>query len=387
MKDIVLKRTKRINEGHLWVFSNEIGSRLSGYAPGELVRLIDRKGNFHGIGYINPHTLIAVRILSDKDIPINRDFFYDRIKKAIQFRKKTIGELPAQRLIFSEGDLLPGLIVDKYADALSLQFLTAGMDARKPEILEILDELVSPSTIVVRNDSPFRKLEGLPIETSVFKGEIKGPVEISEGDVKLRVDLLKGQKTGFFLDQRENRLSFSSLINGGRGLDLFSYSGAWALQAARRGAEVIAVDSSEQAVRMINENASLNRLSAVVHPERADVFEFLKEELKKGKTYDFVILDPPAFVKSKTSLKTGMAGYRKINEMALGLLKPGGLLATSSCSYHLSEDTFLEILLRAARSAGKLLRLIEIRSQARDHPVLLSMPETRYLKCIFAQAL
>lgn len=387
MKEIVLKRTKRINEGHLWVFSNEIGSRLSDYTPGELVRLIDRKGNFHGIGYINPHTLIAVRILSYNDISIDRDFFYGRIKKAIQFRKEILGELPAQRLIFSEGDLLPGLIVDRYADVLSVQFLTAGMEVRKLEILEILDELLSPSAIAVRNDSPFRKLEGLPNETLVYKGEVKGPVEITEGELKLRVDVSRGQKTGFFLDQRENRLLFSSLIKGGRGLDLFSYSGAWAAHAAIKGAEVIAVDSSEQAVRMIKENASINGLSASVHPLRADVFEFLRDELDGGETYDFIVLDPPAFVKSKTSLKTGMAGYRRINEMALGLLRPGGILATSSCSYHLSEEAFLKVLLRAARSAGKLLRLIEIRSQARDHPVLLSMPETRYLKCIFAQVL
>ncbi len=387
MKDVKLKKTKRLLSGHLWVFSNEIASRLSGYEPGEMVNLLDRQGNFLGRGYINPRSLITIRLLTRRKQEINRRFLTERISDAIKYREDVLGDTSSCRLVFGEADLLPGIIVDKYNDLLVVQLLTAGAERLKDRVIDVLARLLNPSAVVMRNDSAYRTIEGLLEEKYVAMGEVKEMPLIREGDCRILVDVLEGQKTGFFLDQRDNRLAFSSLVKGGTGLDLFSYSGAWAVHIARKGARVIAVDSSSRAVEMISRNAAINGLSERIEPVCADVFDFLDAERSEGRRYDFIVLDPPAFVKSKANLKQAIRGYRAINANAVAILKRGGFLATSSCSHHLTLEAFLEVIQYAARVNQRYLRIVELRSQGRDHPVLATMPETRYLKCAFIQVI
>ncbi len=386
---VYLRKTSRLLSGHLWVFSNEIESPLKGYRPGSIVEIRDRKENFLGIGYINPHSLIALRVLTRRKEDINSRFLEKRIKDALSYREKVftvtsqLKDLDSLRLIYSESDLLPGLIVDKYSDWLVIQSLTAGMDNLLDKVVDILDSLLKPSTIFLKNDSPMRLLEGLQLKCEFLKGKEEPLPVIREGEILLKVDPIRGQKTGAFLDQRENRLSLSRLIKGGRGLDLFCYSGAWGLQLAKNGAHVVMIDSSETALSLARENAMMNSLLERVSFLKADVFDFLSENRKEE--YDFIILDPPAFVKSRSKIKEAIKGYRFINSACMKLLKRGGILATSSCSHHISREEFLEILRQSARDTGRHVRIVEIRGQARDHPVLLQVPETEYLKCVILE--
>jgi len=385
METVHLSRTARILSGHLWVFSNELAKSPKEFEPGVLVELRDRKDSFLGIGYINPHSLIAARILTRRRETINADFFKKRILDALEFRKRFLKDRNCFRAIYSEGDFLPGLIVDKYNDCLSVQFLTAGMERMSGMILEILDDVLSPSAIVLRNDSPARLLEGLGQEKKMIKGTLGTLPMMQEDSLVFEIDPLSGQKTGFFLDQRENRRAFASLVGGGRGLDLFCYTGAWGVHLAHQGGEVIGVDESDSAIMLALRNAEMNGLSGRCSFKKADVFEFLKGHVALGAFYDFIVLDPPAFVKGKAKVKEAIWAYRAINAHAMRALKEGGLLATSSCSYHIDREAFIEMVRAAARDAGRQTRLIELRSQARDHPVLLSMPETEYLKCAFLE--
>lgn len=371
--------------GHLWIFSNELAVSPKRYEPGATVEVRDKRNTFLGIGYINPYSLISVRILTHCKEDISAEFFRKRIINAIEYRKRFLNDINSCRVVFSEGDYLPGLIVDKYDDCLSVQFLTLGMEKWSGIIIEILDGIFSPSVIVIRNDSSVRLLEGLKQEKKVLKGSLDNLPVIREDSLLFAVDPLSGQKTGYFLDQRENRIAFSRLINSGKGLDLFCYSGAWSIHSASRGAYVTGVDDSENAVVYAKKNAEMNDLSAMCAFQKANVFEFLTKELSEGNRYDFVVLDPPAFVKSKTQVKDALRGYREINANAMRLIKKGGLLATSSCSYHIDKEIFLDMLRASARDAGRQARLIDLRSQAKDHPVLLSMPETEYLKCAFLE--
>lgn len=385
MEIVHLNRTSRILSGHLWVFSNELATSPKEFEPGALVELRDRKDNFLGIGYINPHSLIAVRVLTRQREAINTDFFKKRILDAMEYRERFLEDMNFFRVVYSEGDFLPGLIVDKYNDCLSVQFLTAGMEKLSGMIIEILDHVLSPSAIVLRNDSSARLLEGLGREKRVVKGTLDALPVIQEGSLRFEIDPLSGQKTGFFLDQRENRKVFSMLVGGGRGLDLFCYSGAWGVHLARKGCELTGVDESESAVAQAQRNAEMNGLSGRCTFKKADVFEFLKGEVARGVLHDVIVLDPPAFVKGKTKVKEALRAYRAINANAMRILREGGLLATSSCSYHIERETFIEMLRAAAKDAGKQTRLVELRSQARDHPILLPMPETEYLKCAFLE--
>ena len=381
---IHLKRTKRLLAGHLWVFSNEIYEGLKNYAPGSIVQIYDRQEEYLGVGYINPNSLIAVRILSRDRVEINRDFLKKRLTDAIDLRKRLCGCRDALRLVFSEGDFLPGLIVDRYGSCLVLQFLTFGMEALKETVIDVLDEMLNPDIIVLKNESRSRSLEGLPVHKEIVKGNHDNMPKIKEEDIVYEVDSYLGQKTGFFLDQRENRIEFRSLVNGGRGLDLFCYSGAWALNAAYAGAEVTGIDESERAIGFARRNAELNNLQDSATFIKVNVFQFLKEDLETGeKRYDFIVLDPPAFVKSAAKIKEAVKAYRELNNICMRLIKRGGILATSSCSHHLNREMFLEMLRSAGRDAGKNLRLLALRSQGIDHPVLLSMPETEYLKSAF----
>lgn len=370
------------------MFSNELAISPKNFLPGSLVELVDKKGTFLGIGYVNPNSLISVRILTREKEEIDESFFKRRLTEALEYRKRFIKDTNSFRAVYSEGDLLPGLIADKYDECLSIQFLTLGMDSRQDLIIKVLDEIFSPSVIVVRNDSSARLLEGLTLEKKIVKGNLdKLPVMRDEG-LMFEIDPMSGQKTGFFLDQRENRKAFAKLINGkGAGLDLFSYTGAWAIHVASKGAHVIGVDDSADAIKQAERNASLNNLSERCAFKKANAFDFVKAEASAKKTYDFVSLDPPAFVKSKARIKEAIKGYREINSLAMRVLKKGGLLATCSCSYHIDKAAFFDILRGAGRDAGRLFRVIETRSQAKDHPALLSMPETEYLKCVIMEVL
>ncbi len=385
MEVLYLKKTSRILNGHLWVFQNEIAGSLKKYEPGTIVEVRDKKDQFLAIGYINPHSFITIRLLTRRKERINRSFFETRIKDAISYRKRFLPEMDSCRLIYSESDLLSGLIVDKYADWLVIQTLTAGMDRFLPDIIDILETLIRPATIFIKNDNPLRTLEGLELKTEFVKGTVEPLPVIREGNLYLKVDPVHGQKTGFFLDQRENRLFLSGLIRGGKGLDLFCYSGAWGLQLAKNGAEVLFIDDSEKALMMAKENAELNNLSKRCSFLKTDVFDYLTRINQRE--YDFIILDPPAFVKSRSKIEEAIKGYRFINSVCMSILKRGGILATSSCSHHISRELFLDILRQASRGAGRTIKIIEFRSQAKDHPVLLQVPETEYLKCAILEVL
>ncbi len=396
MEKVILKRTSRVLSGHLWIFSNELASSPRGHEPGSLVEVFDHKEEFLGTGYINPNSLIAIRLLTRQREEINAEFFKRRIADALRYRERFLPGSDSCRLIYSEGDFLPGLIVDKYPGCLVVQILTAGMERQRDLLLRLLDEMLSPETIVMKNDNQNRTLEGLPLEKVMVKGVAGTLVPITEGDIRSEIDPLSGQKTGFFLDQRENRIAFSrhagSGVPGksktiwggsGRGLDLFCYSGAWGLHLAGKGAAVTFVDSSEAAIKQTKRNAELNGLGNKCTFIKADVFNFLKREADSGNLYDFIVVDPPAFVKNKAKLKEGLRGYREINAIAMSIIREGGLLATSSCSHHVDKTLFVEMLQHAAKDAHRNPRLLELRSQGRDHPILLSMPETEYLKCAF----
>jgi 23S rRNA (cytosine1962-C5)-methyltransferase len=361
------------------VFSNELQGIPAGTVPGEIVDVLDFSGAFIGRGYINPHSLICVRLLTRKQEEIGRDFFRGRIARARSLRT-LLGFGDSYRAVFGEGDGLPGLIVDKYADTLVLQSTTAGIEAQLDPILAALVDEYAPKAIVLRNDTASRELEGLTQETRVVRGELTGPVTIEESGIRYRVDVLEGQKTGFFFDQRENRQALQGLVQGRRTLDCFCYVGAWSLSAARYGAsEVIGVDSSQKAVDLASQNAAQNGLGARF--VKADAFEELRRLEKERERFGCVILDPPAFVKSRAKVREALKGYKEINLRGMKLLEPGGVLVTCSCSHHIDEDLFREMLIDAAQSAGRQARLLEMRSQARDHPILLAARETQYLKC------
>jgi 23S rRNA (cytosine1962-C5)-methyltransferase len=381
MRTIKLKKKeeRRVQRGHPWVFSNEVQDLSADAVPGEPVEVRDFTGNFLGRGYVNPRSLIAVRILTRKQEDMDAAFFTRKIGSARDLRKG-LGFGESFRAVFSEGDGLPGLIVDKYADTLVVQSLTAGIDGMLDLVLAALREVYSPKTIVLRNDTASRALEGLGQETRVVLGETSGMMEFEESGIRYRVNVLEGQKTGFFFDQRENRLALKDLARGRRTLDCFCYVGAWALSAAQYGAtEVIGIDSSEKAVTLARSNAELNNLS--VKFVVGDVFEKLRELEKQKERFGCIVLDPPAFVKNRAKVREALKGYKEINLRGMRLLEPGGFLVTCSCSHHIDQELFREMLIDAAWSAGRQARLLEMRSQSRDHPMLLAAKESQYLKC------
>ena len=377
------KEERRILRGHPWVFSNELELLPKDAAPGELVDVADHAGRFIGRGYLNPRSLIAVRILTRRQEEIDTAFFISRISAAKDLRARlSYGD--SYRAVFSEGDGLPGLIVDKYGTVLVAQFLTAGIEQQAKNIIAGLQEVYAPSSIVLRNDSSSRELEGLPRTVSVLGEPVAGPVEFEESGIRYAVDVLEGQKTGFFFDQRENRLALRDLVRGRRTLDCFCYVGSWAITAAKFGAsEVIGIDASERAVSLARENAARNNVQAQFLVE--DVFDELRRMEKERQRFGCIILDPPAFVKSRAKVREALKGYKEINLRAMRLLEQGGILVTCSCSHHIDQELFREMLIDASSSAGRQLRLLELRSQARDHPMLLAARETQYLKCFIVQ--
>ena len=382
------KEERRVKAGHLWIFNNEIASLEELHENGEIVDIFTWGQKFVGRGYYNRHSLIADRLLTYEKQAIGPDFFSSRIQQAIQYRKNLYPELDSYRLIYSEGDLLPGLIVDKYADYLSVQFQTLGMERFSALILASLIELLNPKGIILRNDSPSREREGLEQKVEVVHGEIPERVMIDEYGLKFQVDLRAGQKTGFFFDQRENRRLIRELSQDKKVLDCFCYSGGFGLNALKGGAtSVLAVDESESALELVRSSAEVNRLSERITTQPGDCFQVLRDLVKKKMSFDLIILDLPAFVKTKEKLSEGMKGYKEINLSAMKLLSKEGILVTCSCSYQLSAEDFSKTLRSAARDARRSFKLLNFTTQAPDHPILLAMPETQYLKCAFLQAL
>jgi 23S rRNA (cytosine1962-C5)-methyltransferase len=384
MQEIVLKRGKdrRLRKGHLWVFNNEIETNIRDFEPGSLVDVNDANGKFRGRGYINPHSLISVRILTRRIQEIDAHFIKRRLNSCLEYRRALYPQKETFRLVHSEGDFLPGLIVDKYEDHLVLQANTVGMDRLVPVVVQSLDELLKPRVIIARNDSKSREAESLPCQREVLKGEPDPELVVVLGALRFRVDTLYGQKTGLFLDQAENYARLAEFTRSARALDCFCYTGGWALHAAHYGAsEVLGIDSSDYALERARFSMIQNDISNCEF-RAADAFQALAEFDRSGEKFDLVILDPPAFAKSRTNLTEAIRAYKQINLRAMRVLNPGGVLVTCSCSYRVSREIFLDMLKRAAADAGRLFRILEYRTQARDHPILLPVDETEYLKCV-----
>lgn len=371
----------RAASGHPWIFSSDI-VELNGAQPGDPVRVALQNRKPIGVAHYSSTSQIALRMLAATQSPIDRAFFFRRLKAAIDHRRRIVKDSTASRLVFSEADLLPGLIVDQYGDYLVLQLLSQGMDAARDVIVDCLTELLKPAGIFARNDASVRKLENLPQEATVLAGEIPDLVPIEMNGLRLNADLKRGQKTGIYLDQRENYVAAARHAHG-RVLDCFTSTGGFALHCARTSDQVDAVDSSELAIANGEANARANEIGNIQF-RQADVFEFLAGARQH---YSTVILDPPAFAKSRKSLDDAARGYKEINQRALKLLGPGGVLVTCSCSHHFSEPALLEVVAAAALDAGKTLRVLDRRTQAADHPILLTVPETLYLKCLILEVL
>ncbi len=375
------KAADRVASGHLWIFASDVTDRGDSQ-PGDAVRVVDPRGRCLGVAHYSSTSQITLRLLSDKAEPIDKPFFLRRLTAAISHRQRVVENSNACRLVSSEGDLLPGLIVDRYGPYLVMQTLNQGMDRARDLIVHCLGELLSPAGILARNDASVRKLESLPLETVILAGEIPDRVSIEMNGLKLDADLLHGQKTGVYLDQRENYVAAARYARG-RVLDCFTSTGGFALHAARKSESVEAIDSSAAALATGVSNARVNGIDNVQF-RQADGFEFLAGVSRR---YSMVILDPPAFAKSRKSLEDAARGYKEINLRALKLLEEGGVLVTCSCSHHVSEAMLFEIVAEAALDAGKTLRVLERRTQAADHPILLTVPETLYLKCLIFEVL
>ncbi len=379
-------REERVEAGHLWVYEGEIGLVEGHPASGDIVDVCTPRGRFLGRGYFNPRSKIRVRILTHQEEPIDDRFLERRLETAVALRGRVVSGTSAYRLVFGEGDLLPGLIVDRYGDVLVMQTLTAGMERRRELLAEMLVDRTGAGTVYLRNDARSRTLEGLPLYRHFARGESPTQIEIQEGPARFLVDIATGQKTGWFCDQRENRLAIGPFARGARVLDAFCYTGAFGIQAALGGAaSVLGLDASSDAVAAASAHAEQNGLGGRCVYQVADAFDAMRDLAKSGEQYDLIVLDPPAFARSKHAVPKALAGYKEINLSGLRLLRPEGFLVSCSCSWHVDEQTMWLTLLEAARDARREMRLVEFRSQARDHPMLATMPETRYLKCFVLQ--
>ena len=378
------KGANRVRSGHLWIYRSDV-VEVDGQG-GSVVQVRDERGNFIGQALYSDASQIALRFLTQTTEEIDREWWRRRIREAVA-RRDIASDTNAYRLIYSEGDLLPSLIVDRYNDVLVMQTLSQGTEAFKSLFAEILIEEFQPRAVIERNDARVRELEGLPLISATVYGDAPDEIEILQHGLRFVVSPGAGQKTGSFLDQRENRLAARAAAQTTahrRALDCFTFNGAFALHLASVCEEVIGVDISADAVAAAKHNATLNEMSNVAFRE-ANVFDVLRELETAGEKFDCIVLDPPAFAKNRASLKAAVRGYKEINLRALKLLNPGGVLITCTCSYHVGEDLFLEIVADAAIDAHRRVQIIEKRMQASDHPVLLGMPETYYLKCVIAR--
>ena len=373
-------REQRVLGGHPWVFRSDI-EREEGAADGLPVRVLTSAGRFLAMAVYNPRSQISLRILSRRDEPIDGAFIRGRVRRALDYRRR-FADLNSCRLIFAESDGLPAVIADKFGEVIVLQILCLGMERFKGDIVDALAQELSPRGIYERNDVPVRELEGLSQQTGLLWGEVPDRVEMQENGVRFLVDVKEGQKTGFFLDQKENRAAIAPFVPGMRVLDCFTHTGSFALHAAHYGAaEVTGVDISEHACACALENARLNGVEDRVRFECANAFDFLRAQQTAKAQYDVVILDPPAFTKTRSAVEGALRGYKEINLRGMKLTRDGGFFVTCSCSQHVTPDLFRGMLMDAQKDAHVQLRQIEWRTQGRDHPILLASPETQYLKC------
>ncbi|HEX5082759.1 MAG TPA: class I SAM-dependent rRNA methyltransferase [Blastocatellia bacterium] len=379
------KGASRVRSGHLWIYRSDVTQKPQAES-GSIVRIVDQRGRFIARAHYGKESEISLRIISKEDVEITREFWLARLRAAAGWRERVVSDTDAYRLIHAEGDLLPGLIVDRYGDCFAIQTLTRGMDALKSMWTELLLEEFHPRLIVERNDAKVRQLEGLPMINSTLyaaRPATAGGLIVTENGIRFGIDLLEGQKTGAFLDQRENRAAALRYARG-RGLDCFSFHGSFALHMAKGCERVTAVDISEPAIENARRNAELNNVTRVEFVA-GNVFDLLRDYDDAGERFDTIVLDPPAFAKNRGAVEGALRGYKEINLRALRLLNPGGVLVTCSCSYHVGEELFLETIADAARDAGRAVQIVEKRTQSRDHPILLTVPETYYLKCVVAR--
>jgi 23S rRNA (cytosine1962-C5)-methyltransferase len=379
---ISTRGAKRIRQGHLWVYRSDVRDPGDA-AGGAIVRAVDDAGNFVGQAFYSDQSEIALRFLTTHEDEIDREWWRARLRRCAASRAAVARETNAYRLVYSEGDLLPSLIVDVYDNVLVMQTLSQGTEKLKSLLAELLSEEFHPRAIVERNDARVRQFEGLELQSGLLYGEAAGEIEINQHGVRFIVSPLGGQKTGAFLDQRENYLAARKVAHG-RALDCFTFNGGFALHIAPACDSVVAIDISAEAIAGAGRNAELNDTHKIEF-RTANVFDALREMESAGERFDTIVLDPPAFAKSRATVKSAARGYKEINLRALKLLNPGGVLVTCSCSYHMSEDLFLELIAEAAVDARRRVQIVERRSQSSDHPVLLGVPETHYLKCVIAR--
>lgn len=377
----------RVPDGRpLWLFAGHVGPLVGHAEAGDVIDVLTADGQFYGRGLYNPASKIRVRLLTFQEEPIDETFWRGRIQQAIRLRQRVVAQSNAYRLIYAEGDRLPGLIVDRYDQLLVLQCLSFGVDSRKELIADVLMKELNLTRVYLRNEAKSRQLEGLPLERGFLRGSGSTQVEIQEEGAKFLVDVEKGQKTGWFCDQRENRLAAAKLAAGAEVLEVFCHTGAFGIHAALAGASSVeGLDVSQDTLAMAQTHAAMNKMEDRCTYRQADAFEEMRKLVKAGRKYDLVMLDPPAFARSKQALAGALNGYKDINLLGLKLLKPEGFLVTSSCSHPVSEEDLWKSIRLAARDAKRDIRLIEQRGHSADHPILASMPETRYLKCFIAQ--
>ena len=385
MAKAILRKTRetRVHSGHPWVFLSDIDHVEGGFEPGDVVEVMSSKGGFLGRAFYNPRSQIALRMLTTKDEIVDADFFHRRVERAWAYRKQFADPM-SFRAVFAESDFLPALVVDKFADVLVMQTLCLGIEKWKRELVEILNDVIHPAGIYERNDVPVRRLEGMEQMTGLLSGQVPDRVDMVENGIHFLVDVKNGQKTGFFLDQKENRAAIAPLVQGGDVLDCFCHNGSFSLHAAKYGARsVLGVDISEEALEVARENARINGLN--VDFEAHNCFDHLRALTGEKRQFDVVILDPPAFTKTRSALEGALRGYKEINLRGMKLVREGGFLVSCSCSQHVSPEKFMEVINQAARDSRTKLRLVEFRTQGHDHPILPASPETQYLKCAILQ--
>jgi 23S rRNA (cytosine1962-C5)-methyltransferase len=377
---------RRIRSGHLWVFSNEIESIDGSPGPGDEVLVVDHRGGIVGVALYNPHSLIAARMFARRERSVDETLLRRRLEEALELRNRILPVETTYRLVHSEGDFIPGLVVDRYGDYLSVQSLTAGIERRIETILDLLQDILRPAGIVCRRDSSSRAYESLPSLEPIVRGTVPDRVDAPYEGYVLQCDLLGGQKTGEFLDQRENRKRVALEARGRRVLDLHCYSGLFTLHCAAAGAaSVLGIDRSGPALERARTNLRRNAPTRPVEFREEEVEAALERLAREGERFDLVVLDPPSLVKNRKAIREGAAKYQALNAAAMRVLEPGGILATASCSHHVDAPLFHDILRAAARRAGAAFRLVETRGQSRDHPVLLAARETSYLTLVIAE--
>ena len=382
---------RRLKMGHLWIFSNEVDverTPLKSFSAGQQAEVVSSAGKFLGIALINPNTLICGRIINrDINHPLSKSLLVHRINQALSLRERCFNE-PYYRLVYGDSDLLPGLVVDRFGDYCVVQIANAGMEEAKHDIVEALVKVLNPKGILLANEHSARSLESLPEYTEVAYGEFPDAVELFENNTRFLAPVLTGQKTGWFYDHRINRAQLQQYAKGKRVLDVFSYIGGWGIQAAMAGAsEVVCVDASEKALAAVTHNAKLNNLENRVSTLHGKAIEVLKQLINQGERFDIVVLDPPAFIKRRKDQKSGEAAYRHINELGMRLLGSDGLLVAGSCSMHLANETLVDIVRAAGRHLDRHVQIIGQGSQGPDHPIHPAIPETQYLKAVFARVL